>query len=51
MITNISYVTIKPRHCVSVILSGLFSMYLYQSPKLFTLMIWYCNATALELVL
>ena len=35
MITNISYVTIKPRHCVSVILSGLFSMYLYQSPKLF----------------
>ena len=48
MKTNISYLTIKPRHCVSVILSGLFSMYFYQSPKLFTLTIWYFKAIALE---
>ena len=44
---NIYYATIKPRKCVSVNLSGLCSMNLYQSPKNFTLMIWLCRATAI----
>ena len=39
---------IKPRNCVSVILSGLCSMNLYLSPEIVTLMIWYYRATALE---
>ena len=46
---NIYYATITSRNCVSVILSGLCSMNLYQSPKLFTLMIWYCRATAIKI--
>ena len=43
MKTNIYYATIKPTNCVSAILYGLCSMNLYQSPKLFTLMICYCR--------
>ena len=47
MSINEKNATIKPRNCVSEILSGLFSMNSYQAPNIFTLMFWY-GATSLE---